>query len=236
MRAGAGLATFSGSMPGLMCRATLAAQRPARPAISGWAPMPSTAASTATTRPSAMPAIVRYVWETCRGRCYEPDPEQRDQGDRGHQAGVADGLTGRGRVDALGLQRAHVHQRARRRSERGQVADEEAGQDDVRHQAGPHPRPEGGQNLPVEQRVAAERGWLRPPSSPRPGRPGGHAQRLGAASRVSPPSRGSTPKMPTASTTNSRPCKIAAHGRAPPTPCAAAGGLATRILLGRPRS
>ena len=40
------------------------------------------------------------------------------------------------------------------------MADEEAGQGDVRRQPEPHPRPESGQNLPVEQRVAAERGGL----------------------------------------------------------------------------
>jgi hypothetical protein len=54
------------------------------------------------------------VGDVSAGRRHEPDPEQRDQGDRGHQAGQADGLAGRGRVDALGLQRAHIHHGAGR--------------------------------------------------------------------------------------------------------------------------
>ena len=53
-------------MPGRKRRATLAAQRPARPAMTGCAPTAKTMASIATTRKSATPAIVRYVWERCR--------------------------------------------------------------------------------------------------------------------------------------------------------------------------
>ena len=94
------------------------------------------------------------------GRGREPGPEQDDQGDRRGQAGQRDGFAGGGGGDAVGLQRAGVHQRAGGRPERGEVADEEGGQDDVRGQPEPDPRPERGQHPPVELGVAAERDRL----------------------------------------------------------------------------
>ena len=96
-------------------------------------------------RNRATPALTRYWWERAAGRRREPGPEQDDQGDRGRQAGQRDGFAGRGGGDAVGLQRARVHQRAGGRPERGEVDDEEGGQDDVRRQPEPDPRPEGGQ-------------------------------------------------------------------------------------------